>query len=176
MPMLSGKGTPMIRAFAKMNILEMGCGIFRKKVIDRIGKFDPRVLGTEDYLYCFRAATAGVSWHFHDAPMTSMLVRHHAVSFSKDRSNSYRKELETRLLMRPLLQHIGDKIALAINDDRYAWRMRRLHDVLIDRTIKSGGRAPRKKELEWVFRHSSLRQNLYFFPRIVKAVLFPLKP
>jgi glycosyltransferase involved in cell wall biosynthesis len=171
MPMLSGKGTPIIRAMAEKNILELGCALFRIGAVRKTGDFDAKTQGVEDYFYCFRAAVAGLSWFFLDIPMTEVLMRHHPGSFSKNRCFSYKKELETRLLMNVMLKHIGDPESWAVNANSYAGRLRRLQDLLIDQTIKAKGRRPAKKELEWVYRHSSLKQNLYFFPRILKAMI-----
>jgi glycosyltransferase involved in cell wall biosynthesis len=172
MPMISGKGEPMVRAMAEKNILELGCALFRIEAIEKTGRFEPSAQGVEDYFYCFRAAVAGCGWHFLEAPQTCVVMRHHPGSFSKNRPNSFRKELQTRLVMRNMLKKMGDKDSLAANEEEYARRLRRLQDLLIDQTIKSGGKMPQKDELEWMLRHSSVRQNLYFFPRIVKAMLF----
>ncbi len=171
MPMLSGKGEPMIRAFADKNILEMGCALFRREAVDLAGGFDKSMTGIEDYDFCFRAAAKGLSFTFLDADSTAVLMRHHPNSYSKNRIKVYRVELELRRKMDEVLTKNGYRQAKEINDERYGWRMRRLQDLLIDRTIKQQGKRPDNKELGWMYKHSSLKQNLYFFPRILKAMV-----
>jgi glycosyltransferase involved in cell wall biosynthesis len=171
MPMLSGRGTSLLRALTEKNILELGCVLFRKTAVDKMGEFDARLQGVEDYDYCFRAAAAGLRFRYLDAPETEILMRHHPDSFSKNRVAMYKKEIDLRRSIRATFRKMGDRELSALNEHRYAWRLRRLQDLIIDRTIKQKGKGPAVKELKWMIRRANLAQNLYFFPRIVKAML-----
>ncbi|HMH22017.1 MAG TPA: glycosyltransferase family 2 protein [Puia sp.] len=173
MPMISGQGIPILRALTEKNIMELGCALFRASGLGRLGNFDSSLQGVEDYDYCFRAAAAGFSFHFLDTPGTEVFMRHHPDSFSKNRITMYKKELGLRRSIRATLREMGHHELAMLNENRYALRLRRLQDLIIDRTIKQKDRRPDRKELQWMALHSSLRQNLYFFPRMVKAYISP---
>jgi len=168
MPMISGQGKAVLGALAEKNIMELGCALWRK---EKVGNFDPSLQGVEDYALCFQAAAAGLSFHYLDEPGTEIFMRHHPGSFSKNRMTMYKRELDLRRRMREVFRQMGDRELAALNEEKYALRLRRLQDMIIDRAIRQGSRGPGKKELTWMARHSSLRQNLYFFPRILKAIL-----
>jgi glycosyltransferase involved in cell wall biosynthesis len=169
MPMISGQGRPILLALTEKNIFELGCALFRRK--KELGNFDPSLQGVEDYAYCFQAAAAGLSFHYLGEPGTEIFMRHHPASFSKNRATMYKRELDLRRCIREVFRQTGDRELAALNEQKYAWRLRRLQDLIIDRTIRQAGQRPDKKELSWMMRHANLQQNLYFFPRMLKAIL-----
>lgn len=167
MPGISGKGLPVIKALVQQNIFELGCALFRKSAIDAIGSFDTSLQGVEDYAYTFRAATQQLSFAYLDEKHTRCLMRHHTESFSKGLQHMYKKELLLRRLMKQELTKTKNNELIKLNASQYAWRLRRLQNLLIDYTIK--GQYTSLEEIKWMYNHASLKQNWYFFPRLVKA-------
>jgi hypothetical protein len=125
----------------------------------------------EDYDYCFRAAVQGLHFAYLEEKDTHILMRHHPQSFSKNLLHMYKQELELRQSMKAFLQQMGKDRLIKLNDSRYQWRLRRLHDLLIDQVRKGRRELAGPRELKWQFNHSNLRQKIYFFPRIIKAVI-----
>jgi glycosyltransferase involved in cell wall biosynthesis len=171
MPKVSGKGLPLVRALVQQNIFELGCALFRKSAIDAIGLFDQQLQGVEDYDYSFRAAALGLSFVYLDKNDTRCLMRHHAESFSKGLFLMYKKELMLRRGMKRKLKETGNEELLSLNKNNYAWRLKRLQHLLIDDTIKRRKTHVNMREIKWVLYNSSLKQNLYFFPRFIKALV-----
>ncbi|MDO6430408.1 glycosyltransferase family 2 protein [Flavitalea sp. BT771] len=168
MPRISGRGGPLIRAVVEGNIFELGCGLFRKAAIDRIGPFDTRLQGVEDHAYLFRAAISGLHFQYLEGDHTRTLMRHHPGSYSKSRIVMYKKDLLLRRSMAATLRQRGDRLLLEVNALHYGRRLRRLQDHFIDQAIKQHRIS--RGEMKWVWSHSSLRQKLYFFPRMLKAL------
>ena len=171
MPRISGKGLSLTRAVVEGNIFELGCALFRKTAIDRIGLFDTRLQGVEDHAYLFSAAVSGLHFQYLAADNTRTLMRHHPGSYSKGLIVMYKRELLLRRTMAATLRRSGDRLLLQVNAFHYGLRLRRLQDHFIDQTIKTRGKGLRRTEMQWMWSHSSLRQNLYFFPRILKALV-----
>jgi glycosyltransferase involved in cell wall biosynthesis len=174
MPRISGKGHSLTRAVVEGNIFELGCALFRKSAIDRTGVFDSRLQGVEDHAYLFQAAVAGLHFQYLEADYTKTLMRHHPGSFSKSRIVMYKKDLLLRRSMAATLRQSGDRQLLQVNAFHYGQRLRKLQDHFIDQAIKT--RVVSRREMQWVWSHSSLRQNLYFFPRILKALSRRIDP
>ena len=172
MPRISGKGVALTQAVVEGNIFELGCALFRRTAIDRIGLFDTGLQGVEDHAYLFRAAVAGLHFQYLQADQTRTLMRHHPGSFSKSRVVMYKKELLLRRTMAKTLRRSGNSLLLQVNAFHYGQRLRKLQDHFIDEAIKTKGKRLSRKEMQWIWSHSSLRQNLYFFPRILKAIMF----
>ena len=170
-PKLSGKGRSIVEAFVNNNILELGSALFRKRAIYTVGDFSVSLQGVEDYDYCFRAAIKGLSFSYLDSKNAWCLMRHHPDSYSKSMIQMFRKELMLRELMEESIEHSQFKELLPLNKKKYNWRLKRLQDLLIDLTIK-GKKQLDKSDFKWLFEHSDWKQNLYFFPRILKAKLF----
>lgn len=171
MPAISGSGIEIVEAFIRDNIFELGCGLFRRDVMARTGLFDVQLQGVEDYDYCFRAATQNFYFAYLPAGDSRCRMRHHPGSFSKNRMAMYRRELMLREKMYRWLSTTRNETMIQLNRSHYASRLKKLQDLIIDQTIKSKARRVSMTEMKWLYRHSDIRQNLYFFPRIVKALL-----
>ena len=171
MPKVSGQGLPILTALVEKNIFELGCALFRRRAIDTIGNFQPDLQGVEDYDYCLRAAALGLSFAWLDEPDTRVLMRHHGSSFSKGLFNMYKKELILRHLWRPRLEHFNSEPLASLNKDQYDRRLRKLQDLVIDQVRKGDNSYLKAREMRWFWTHASGRQNLYFFPRVLKALL-----
>lgn len=174
MPRISGKGLSLRQAVVEGNIFELGCALFRKTAIDRIGFFDTRLQGVEDHAYLFRAAVSGLHFQYLEAEHTRTLMRHHPGSFSKSRIVMYKKDLLLRRSMAATLRQTEDRLLLEVNAFHYSQRLRKLQDHFIDQAIKT--RVVSRSEMKWVWSHSNLRQKLYFFPRILKALSRRIDP
>ena len=174
MPRISGNGPVLTRAVVEENIFELGCALFRKTAIHRIGVFDSRLQGVEDHAYLFCAAVSGLHFQYLEAAQTRTLMRHHPGSFSKSRIVMYKKDLLLRRKMAATLRQRWDRPLLRVNAFHYGKRLRRLQDHYIDQAIKT--QRISRREMKWVWSHSSLRQNLYFFPRILKALSRGINP
>jgi len=168
MPRISGKGIPLIQAVVEGNIFELGCALFRRTAIDRIGLFNTRLQGVEDHAYLFGAAVSGLHLQYLPGDHTRTLMRHHPGSFSKSRIVMYKKDLLLRRNMAATLRQNGHRLLLRVNAFHYGKRLRRLQDHYIDQAIKT--KRISRVEMKWVWSHSNLRQKLYFFPRILKAL------
>lgn len=176
MPRISGKGLSLTRAIVEGNIFELGCALFRRSAIQRAGDFERRLQGVEDHAYLFQAAVAGLHFQYLDADHTKTLMRHHPGSFSKSRIVMYKKDLLLRRSMAATLRQRGERQLLRVNAFHYGKRLRRLQDHFIDQAIKTGGKSISRREMKWVWSHSGLRQKLYFFPRILKALSRRIDP
>jgi len=172
MPKVSGQGLTILTALVENNILELGCALFKKSIVDKTGSFNAQLQGVEDYDYCLRAAMAGARFDFLEEPATNVLMRHHETSYSKNLFFMYKKELMLRSL---LGRQLRDASPLArLNTDRYDVRLRRLQDLLIDQVRKGIRRHLKKEEIQWLWKHADRKQKLYFFPRIIKAICYHL--
>jgi len=171
MPKVSGQGLPILTALVEKNIFELGCALFRRRAIDTIGIFQTSLQGVEDYDYCLRAAALGLNFAWLDESDTRVLMRHHGSSFSKGRFNMYKKELMLRRLWKPRLEQFGSPPLTSLNKTQYDRRLRKLQDLVIDQVRKGDNSYLAAKEMSWFWTHASRRQNLYFFPRVLKALL-----
>jgi glycosyltransferase involved in cell wall biosynthesis len=168
----SGKGTDIVQEYIKANVFELGCALFRKKVIMEIGFFDEALQGVEDYDYCLRAAFQNCSFAYYDALNAFVLMRHHNNSYSKGLIKMYKKELMMRSKVKKLLRQsdYSNKMELVTqNHIYYQKRLRRLQELLIDGVIKGNKTYAGWSELKWQFFYSDTAAKFYFFPRILKA-------
>jgi len=171
MPKISGSGLPMLMALVEKNIFELGCALFTRHAINTLGPFQESLQGVEDYDYCLRAAAQGLSFSWLDTPETRVLMRHHSSSFSKSLFSMYKKELMLRRLWKKKLRQTGSEHLVLLNDHRYDGRLKKLQDLVIDQVRKGNTSYLKAREMKWLWTHASSRQNLYFFPRILKALL-----
>ncbi len=171
MPRLSGQGYPLVEGFVRQNILELGCALFRRDAIQTTGLFNLAMQGVEDYEYCFRAATKNLFFAYVEDDHSRCLMRHHPESFSKNLFHMFKKELLLRHAMDKELRHLGFRDLLLLNKSRYASRLRRLQEMVIDETIKGKKNHMNTSDMKWIYYNSSFRQNLFFFPRIFKAFI-----
>ena len=179
MPKVSGQGLPVISSLVDKNILELGCALFRKRLVDQVGLFDAGLQGVEDHDFCLRAALRGGRFRYLEVPGTHVLMRHHGSSYSKGLFSMYKKELELRFRLERQLRDpsaagpyaIGHRSLLCLNRERYEVRMRKLQDLVIDQVRKGQRQHLSLTDLQWFRRHGNTRQNGYFFSRILKALL-----
>lgn len=171
MPKLSGRGLPMLMALVEKNIFELGCALFSRHAVSTIGPFQESLQGVEDYDYCLRAAALGLSFACLDEPDTRVLMRHHSTSFSKSLFSMYKKELMLRRLWKARLRQTGSLPLVTLNQHRYDGRLKKLQDLVIDQVRKGNTSYLKIKEMKWLLTHANGRQNMYFFPRILKALL-----
>jgi glycosyltransferase involved in cell wall biosynthesis len=171
MPKISGTGNTMVEALAKQNIFELGCALFRKESVSPIGNFNTGLQGVEDYDFCFRCAIAGLNIYYLAQSNTNCLMRHHQGSYSKSLVNMYKKELLLRKLLDKQLQANGFHEAVMLNKEMYDQRLKKLHDKMIDQTIKGQLKLLKWKDIKWLSINSSFNQNCYFLPRIIKALI-----
>jgi len=159
-------------ALVEKNIFELGCALFSRRAINAISPFQESLQGVEDYDYCLRAAALGLAFTWLDETETRVLMRHHGSSFSKSLFNMYKKELMLRRLWKARLKQTGSAPLVLLNDHRYDGRLKKLHDLVIDQVRKGNTSYLKIREMKWLWAHASGRQNLYFFPRVLKALLF----
>lgn len=171
MPRISGHGLPMLMALVEKNIFELGCALFSRHAVNTIGPFQETLQGVEDYDYCLRAAALDLNFAWLDAPETRVLMRHHSSSFSKSLFSMYKKELMLRRLWKTRLQQTGSEHLVYLNDLCYDGRLKKLQDLVIDQVRKGNTSYLKIKEMKWLWTHASNRQKLYFFPRVLKALL-----
>lgn len=172
MPELQGKGRDIVIAFLKGNVFELGCALFRKRAVEQTGWFDEDLQGVEDYDYCLRSALNDLEFHYFNAENSFVLMRHHENSYSKNLLKMYKKELMLRRKANNLLRQSGFHALnelLQLNSSYYNKRLRQLHNLLIDATIKGNGPYDLWQELKWQYRYSGIGGILYYFPRILKA-------
>jgi glycosyltransferase involved in cell wall biosynthesis len=169
MPKISGNGFPVVEEFVQGNIFELGCALFRRSAIEAIGLFNADLQGVEDYDYCFRGATRELFFAYFEDEHTNCLMRHHPESFSKNLFQMYKKELMLRRLMNATLQVNGFDKLISLNKNKYASRLRRLQEMVIDEMIKGKKKHFNAGDMKWIYDHSGLKQKLFFFPRILKA-------
>lgn len=113
MPLLSGRGEVVVEAFIKQNIMELGCPMFRKSLLNEVGYFDEQIQGVEDWDLCARIALKNKCFQYLNAPETNVLMRLHSSSFSKQ-SKRMRKAL---LIFRTKLDKVlrGNPVMISLN-------------------------------------------------------------
>jgi len=169
MPKISGKSLTIIQAYIKQNIFELGCALFRSEVIRQVGTFNVALQGVEDYDFCFRCAMAGLGFAYLEKSGSWCLMRHHTSSFSKNLFHMYRKELMMRDGMMQSLKQNCSRDLVDQNRKEFNFRLKKLQNLMIDDTIKGRKNYVGLNDMKWMYSHSSAKQNLYFFPRILKA-------
>lgn len=118
MPGVSGSGEKIVEAFIIQNIVELGCILFRKSILNEVEGFDERIQGVEDWDLCIRCALKGKEFKFDPAQETRILMRLHPVSFSKQKERMekamliFRKKLEGNLVAYPRLKNLNKKSLL----------------------------------------------------------------
>jgi glycosyltransferase involved in cell wall biosynthesis len=85
MPNVSGKGTPIISALIKSNIMVVSAPLVSRSVITHVGYFDETLRFCEDYEYWLRCSISEIAFHYIDHPDVRTLVRCHSTSMSKNR-------------------------------------------------------------------------------------------
>lgn len=120
MPGISGGGEELVEAFVHENIMELGCILFKKEVLQEVGQFDEEIQGVEDWDLCVRCALLGKKFNYQPFPETRVLMRLHPASFSKQSQRMrkamliFRNKLSERLEENPPLKKLN-KYNLVLN-------------------------------------------------------------
>lgn len=166
---IEGSGEKLVNAYARKNLFELGCALFSVNVITKIGLFDVKLKGVEDYDFCWRAAICGFRFAYAHEENAGILMRHHEASFSKNIRQMHQAEINLRRKMSPLLKSSGFNDATIVNNKQMIARLRKWqHLVIAD--FRSAKSKPTAKELFWLIGKTSPFKTFILFAKLLKNI------
>lgn len=164
---IEGNGEKLVNAYARKNLFELGCALFRRNVINKVGPFDIRLKGVEDYDYCWRAAICGFQFSYSHEKEAGILMRHHESSFSKNIRQMHQAEINLRHKMTTQLKHNGFKDSSIVNKKQIVTRLRKWQYLVIAefRTAKS---KPTAKDLFWYTAKTNPVKSAILVAKLIK--------
>jgi glycosyltransferase involved in cell wall biosynthesis len=80
---VSGRGKEILAHLIRDNIMVISSPLIRKKVFERVGSFDEKLRGLEDWDFWIRCALGDMTFYYLEMPGTMALIRSHPESVSK---------------------------------------------------------------------------------------------
>ena len=102
-PQLSGRGTDLVQALLADNIMVVEAPLIRRRALEDVGGFDPRIRRGEDWDLWIRLALADHVFLYNPDSDGSVLARVHGRSTSQDELAMLRDALRFRFSIRPRL-------------------------------------------------------------------------
>lgn len=145
---IEGSGEKLVNAYARKNLFELGCALFRHSAVSEIGNFDTSLKGVEDYDFCWRAAILGNRFSYAHEEEAAILMRHHPKSFSKNVRCMHKAEISLRNKNRYRLKSAGFTEAIIINNKQSIARLKKWKNLVIS-DYRRGLCKPTISDLLW---------------------------
>lgn len=164
---IEGKGEKLVNAYARKNLFELGCALFRKRVLSQLESFDTKLKGVEDYEFCWRAAIQGFQFSYLKGDEGAILMRHHSASFSKNVKRMHQAEIDLRKKIGKKLKSAGFNEAVTINQKQKTARFKKWKNLVISE-FRTGKYKPTTQEMLWLFQKSNVFETIDLLARLAK--------
>jgi glycosyltransferase involved in cell wall biosynthesis len=105
MPYVKGRKNEILAALLKENIMVISSPLIKKKCLDTVGFFDPKLAYNEDWELWLRLAFANYQFTYDASQDTKSLIRVHHTSHSKNLFNMYFSGLQVELKYLELIEN-----------------------------------------------------------------------
>jgi len=121
-PKFQGRGSSFLPQALKGNFTHFSSMLFRRRIIEKAGRFDEINNAPSDYTYILQCVISDAYFMYHDTPETYGLIRWHTNNLSKNLDRMMKEEINARHNLAQYLK--GNREAMLAND--YAIKAYRL--------------------------------------------------
>src|SRR5215475_9894293 len=104
MPEISGSGEEVLQSLVKANIMVVSAPLLRRRILDKVGLFDEKLLLFEDWDYWIRCSIKGARFHYLDEVGALSLIRCHSNSLSQNGIKARKYVIRLRQKLNKILQ------------------------------------------------------------------------